>query len=151
MARKRLVFSINFILPHFACEYSMMTSSNGTNQCPVHVETRLIVFWDMELKRQQLITAFSDCLSLIYTKRWLTSPRNWGYIYCFVTMKATLITTDQNMVLVLTHCGRDKMSAILQRTFSNVCSWMKMFGFRFKFHWILFLRVQLTIFNHWFR
>ena len=30
-------------------------------------------------------------------------------------------------------------------------SWMKMFEFRFKFHWILFPRIQLTIFQHWFR
>ena len=28
---------------------------------------------------------------------------------------------------------------------------MKMFEFRLKFHWSLFLRVQLTIFQHWFR
>ena len=27
---------------------------------------------------------------------------------------------------------------------------MKMLEFRLKFHWILFLRVQLTIFQHWF-
>ena len=28
--------------------------------------------------------------------------------------------------------------------------WMKMCEFRLKFHWILFLRVQLTILQHWF-
>ena len=28
---------------------------------------------------------------------------------------------------------------------------MKMFEYRLKFHWSLFLRVQLTIFQHWFR
>ena len=28
---------------------------------------------------------------------------------------------------------------------------MKMFEFRLKFHWSLFQRVQLTIFQHWFR
>ena len=30
-------------------------------------------------------------------------------------------------------------------------SWMKMNEFRLKFHWSLFLRVQLIIFHHWFR
>ena len=50
----------------------------------------------------------------------------------------------------LTHWGRNKNTAIL-RTFSNVFSWMKMYEFWLKFHWILFLRVQLTIFQHWFR
>ena len=43
------------------------------------------------------------------------------------------------------------MDAILQTTFSNPFSWMKMFEFRLKFHWGLFLRFQLTIFQHWFR
>ena len=47
----------------------------------------------------------------------------------------------------LTHWGRDKM----ETTFSSAFSWMKMFGFRLKFHWNLFLRTQLTIFQHWFR
>ena len=30
-------------------------------------------------------------------------------------------------------------------------SWMKMYEFRLTFHWIFFLRVHLTIFQHWFR
>ena len=51
----------------------------------------------------------------------------------------------------LTHWGRDKMAAIFQTTSSNAFSWMKMYEFRLKFHWSLFLRVQLTIFQYWFR
>ena len=51
----------------------------------------------------------------------------------------------------LTHCGRDKMDAISQTTFSSAFSWMQMLVFRLKFHWSLFLRVHLTIFQHWFR
>ena len=51
----------------------------------------------------------------------------------------------------LTHWGRGKMDAISQTTFSSAFSWMKMFEFLFKFHWNLFLTVQLTIFQHWFR
>ena len=51
----------------------------------------------------------------------------------------------------LTHWGRDKMDAISQTTFWSAFSWMKMFELRLKFHWSLFLRVQLTIFRHWFR
>ena len=43
------------------------------------------------------------------------------------------------------------MAAIFQTTFWNGFSWMKMFEYRLKFHWNLFLRVQLTIFQHWFR
>ena len=52
---------------------------------------------------------------------------------------------------LLTHWARDKMDAISKTTFSSAFSWMKMFEFRLKFHWGLFLRVQLTIFHHWFR
>ena len=52
---------------------------------------------------------------------------------------------------VLTHWGRDEMNNISQTTFLNVFSSMKMFEFRLKFHWSLFPRVQLTIFQHWFR
>ena len=34
-----------------------------------------------------------------------------------------------------TYCGRDKMDAISQTTFSRTFPWMKMFEFRLKFHW----------------
>ena len=51
----------------------------------------------------------------------------------------------------LTHWDRDKMDSISQTTFSSAFSWMKMFEFRLKFHWSLFLRVQITISQHWFR
>ena len=43
------------------------------------------------------------------------------------------------------------MDAISLTTFSSAFSWIKMFEFRLTFHWSLFLRVQLTIFRHWFR
>ena len=52
---------------------------------------------------------------------------------------------------LLTHWGRDKMDAISQTTRSSAFSWMKMFEFRLRFHWSLFLRVQLTITQHCFR
>ena len=44
-----------------------------------------------------------------------------------------------------------QMDAISQTTFSKAFSWMQMFEFRLKFHWSLFPRVQLTIFQQWFR
>ena len=51
----------------------------------------------------------------------------------------------------LTHWGRDQIDAISQTTFSNAFSRMKMNQFRLGFHWILFLRFELMIFQHWFR
>ena len=44
-----------------------------------------------------------------------------------------------------------KMAAILQTTLSYAFYWMIMFQFRLKNHWILFLKVQLIRFQHWFR
>ena len=52
---------------------------------------------------------------------------------------------------ILTHWGRNKMSAISQTTFSNTFSWMKMYDFHLRFHRNLFLRFELTIFQHCFR
>ena len=43
------------------------------------------------------------------------------------------------------------MAAVSQTTLSNAFSWMKMPEFRWRFHWSLSLRVQLTIIQHWFR
>ena len=51
----------------------------------------------------------------------------------------------------LTHCGRDQIDAISQTTYSNAFSRMKMNEFHLGFHWSLFLRFELTIFQHWFR
>ena len=45
----------------------------------------------------------------------------------------------------------DKMDAISQTIFSNAFYWMKILEFWLKLHWSLFLRIQLTIFQHWFR
>ena len=50
----------------------------------------------------------------------------------------------------LTHWGRDKMAAFSQTTLSNAFSWMKKLEFRLKINWSEFLRVLLTIFQHWF-
>ena len=55
-------------------------------------------------------------------------------------------------MMALTHWGRNRMEAISQTTCSSAFSWIKkMFEFRLKFHWGLFLKVQLTIFQDCFR
>ena len=65
-----------------------------------------------------------------------------------MTTRATYPIVWSN--LGLTHWGRDKMTTISQTTVSNAFSWIKLYEFRLEFHWILSLRVQLTIFQHWF-
>ena len=43
------------------------------------------------------------------------------------------------------------MATISQALFSDAFLWMKSFVFWLKFHWSLFLRIQLIITQHWFR
>ena len=52
---------------------------------------------------------------------------------------------------VLTHWGHDKMASDFLTTNSNAFSWMKIYKCWLGFHLILFPRVQLIIFQHWFR
>ena len=74
---------------------------------------------------------------------------------CLYHDKHTTMASPIILVLCYLHflntLRQRKMDAISQTTFSSAFSWMKMFEFRLKFHWNLFLRVQLTIFQHWFR
>ena len=49
------------------------------------------------------------------------------------------------------HWSLGKIVVISQTTFSNAFSWMKMYEFRLRFHWSFFLRLELTIFQHWFK
>ena len=48
----------------------------------------------------------------------------------------------------LKHWGGDKMATFIQMTYSIAFSWIKMYEFWLRFHWGLFLRVQLTMFQH---
>ena len=61
------------------------------------------------------------------------------------------LKTSVKWTPLLTHWGRDKKAAISQTTLWNAFSWMKILEFRLRFQWSLFLRVQLTIIQHWFR
>ena len=74
---------------------------------------------------------------------------NWWHLMGWYT--ETGANYVPHKIYCLTHWGRDKMVAISQTTFLSAFSWMEMFEFRLKFHWSLFLRVQLTKFQHCFR
>ena len=71
--------------------------------------------------------------------------------YLSIIMLATILRHKSPVRCHLTHWGRNKMDAILQTTFWSAFSWIKMFEFWIRFHWSLFLRVLLTIIQHWFR
>ena len=80
-------------------------------------------------------TKLGLCNSLVFWKTW--------------KVQHTCMERDERFNQL--HWGWDKMAAIFQTTVSNGFSWMKMYEFWLKFHWSLFLRVQLTIFLPWFR
>ena len=100
-------------------------------------------------------------LPLMLRHGWvITSPSFiWMYpcsniLKCHLCLESSYIHPQDGKSHVpweLTHWGRDKMAAISQTTLSIPFSWMKMLEFRLNFHWRLFRRVQLTIFQHWFR
>ena len=83
-----------------------------------------------------------------------TLKRKLRYFDNFVSKSVTNISTKWphfrfcELTFVLTHWSGDKMAAFSQTTLSNAFSWMKILEFRLKIHWILFLRVLLTIFQH---
>ena len=55
-------------------------------------------------------------------------------------------------IFSITHWGRKKWTPCHRRHSQvHLKSWMKMFELWSKFHWSLFLRVQLTILHNWFR
>ena len=80
----------------------------------------------------------------------LSEPILTKFVMAYGITKSQWVNTFRHS-RCLTHWGRDKMATIFQTTFSNIFSWMKMHELRLRFHWSLFLRVQMTIFQHWFR
>ena len=93
--------------------------------------------WHNELTNDDQITIFTHRLRVSHA---LTSP---------LITQCTMRPDVKNYIeLVLTHWGRYNIDAIMQTTFSNEFSWMKIYEFSFRFPWSLF---ELTIFQHCFR
>ena len=97
---------------------------------------------------------------LFYSRCYKLKWNDATHMICFIWIWALAINRfayanddkmlfDYYILTQLTHLPLDKMAAVSLMTFSNALSWMKSFVFRFRFHWSLFLRVQLTITQHW--
>ena len=93
-------------------------------------------------------------------KIWKTvnlSYATWGYfritlsVWKLVAINGSSTRYSTTADWIINTLRLRQMAAISQTTLSNPFSWMKIFAFRLKFHWSLFLRSQLTIFQHWFR
>ena len=70
---------------------------------------------------------------------------HWSLVMHIILLVNCVITGSVNSFPL------DKMAAISQTIFSDTFSWMKSFAFWLKFDCSLFLRVQLTITQHWFK
>ena len=82
-------------------------------------------------------------------------PLRW-WKYLVINLSSTPVSRNRRILNkktthILTHLPLDKLATISLTIFSYACSWMKRFVFWLKFHWSLFLKIQLTISQHWFR
>ena len=112
----------------------IMTILSSQCQLPHPEAIRAELWWFLCWQPQHTFHQKRDCWwnKLSHTSKH-TTPETW-----------MSLTT-------LTHITLDKMAAILQTIFLDAFLWMKSFVFWFKFHWSLFLMVQLTITQHWLR
>ena len=90
-----------------------------------------------------------------FQKRIWALKSKWSYDHLISTMGFPILVRwylyIESGPWFFTHWGWEKMDAILQTTFSNTFSSIKMFEFLLNFHWSLFLMVQLTISQYWFQ
>ena len=93
-------------------------------------------------------------VGFIFICHWLQSQQcasdkaGWGIniLICITAWEIWL-----SLICILFEGSTSHPLLLSQTTFSNAYSWMKSFLFPFKIHWYLFLRVQWTIRQHWFR
>ena len=102
------------------------------------------VYHDAAFQISYMISAWARMCKIMGKEFEQYLPLVMGPVMKAASLKPEVALVDSKWKL--THWGRDNMAAISQTIISNAFSWMKMFEFRLRFHWILFLRVQLTIF-----
>ena len=102
--------------------------------------------WSQLKCRSVILYSWKDIITQDIDQTSRSLPNTFQLFACWINQKCLSIS-----ITTLTHWGRDKMAAVSQTILSNPFSWMKMLEFRLKFHRSLFLGVQLTIIQHWFR
>ena len=106
-------------------------------------------------------TIHENCWWIIplMTKKSLCMVRHIAFISCTLVLmlnqgkQRISSLTPRFAIFVLPHRGRHKMAAMFQTTFKCVFvnATVKMYDILLRFHCSLFLMVQLTIFQQWFR
>ena len=69
----------------------------------------------------------------------------------FCNMASEWLASQKPCKIAINSSPLNKMAAILQTIFSDAFSWTKSYVFWLKFLWSLFIRVQFTITQYWFR
>ena len=140
--------NISLSIDEFTLSKSMQIKENKVDSSFLHtILSKNMIIWENIDEKQ-------TCKKLLKTIAWI---RNFWWkvsIPIFHQDKMPLTEIPKGSWAhagFLTHWGRDKMAAVSQSTLSNAFSGMKMLEFRLRFHWSLFLRVKLTIVQHWFR
>ena len=142
----RILEKIDCVITALHCMSTVLTA-----YCSLHTfHLWMTVIQDLVLERSIIQSCENP---LHYSQLKLHTFTLTGHChYCFDPMLCPFSKWQSNVWVVgLTHLLLDEMAAISQPTFSFAVLWMKSFVFWFKFHWSLFLRVQLTIIQQWFR
>ena len=155
----------------FPCWYNMNLLPFSSFVYSVNIQDNLIQFLPVCITRM-LITLVAMVAMLItwWILANITGTYQWNFMRAFSVLLALCSVKKQVgscgtisvqlwylcyvlkwSVTLLTHLCLDKIAAISPTIFPDAFSWMKNFVFWLKFDWSLFLRVQLTITQHWFR
>ena len=126
--------------------YSQISPLNDQILSIISVQLWKAVVWFMGIqhKTHRYLNKLGCWWQMAY---WMPSQFRFFLTHWEENIKADIL----QIAFSLTHWGRHKMDPISRTPFSNGFSWMKMFEYWLKFHWNLFLRIQLTIFEHWLR
>ena len=81
------------------------------------------------------------CQQWVFCRKWPFHSGRALLLFLPILLR-TFAEACKGPCLNLTHWGRDKMDAISQTLFANEFSRMKMYEYRLKFHWSLFLRAN---------
>ena len=86
-----------------------------------------------------------EILKGLYLIFWYYDSKHGVVMWLRINDSLRFYISEVMDTFALTHWGRGKIAAILQMTVWNAFSWMKMYEFRFRFHWNLFeLKVQIN-------
>ena len=141
---------------HCLVTWSARTYSLTLTQCWRRWTTRNKLNWNLNqnsnILKMDLKTPYAKLRLFCFGHNMLITQIQSVITSCTnIRYTAHLWLSVRRQARTLTHLPLDKRATIPQTIVLNAFSWMKSFIFWYKFHWILFLRIQLTRTQHWFK